>query len=95
MGTETLEKKGHPVSGQFVIWEVCKPSVAARVLTENPDVIYLLPCKLGAYERNGQTVVGMIRPTNFAEPFGEGVAFVAREVEEELVEVLRQVSANA
>lgn len=93
--SEILAKKGHPVTGRFVVWEVCKPSVAARVLSENPDTVCLLPCKLGAYAQNNRTVVGMIRPTRLAEPYGEGTASIAREVEEELVAVLQQVAASA
>ena len=93
--TETLAKKGQSVSGPFVVWEVCKPAVAARVLMEKPDAVYLLPCKLGMYAQNGRTVVGMIRPTRLAEPFGERLAAIGREVEEELVAALCEATQDA
>ncbi|GAB6932698.1 DUF302 domain-containing protein [Calditerricola satsumensis] len=92
---ETLAKKGQPVAGPFVVWEVCKPAVAAEALAENADAVFLLPCKLGAYARDGRTVVGMIRPTHLASPFGERLAAIGRDVEEELVAALREATQDA
>src|SRR5690606_41378810 len=66
--SETLAKKGHPVTGRFVVWEVCKPSVAARGLSENPDTGCLLPCRRGACAQHTRTAVRMSRATRRTAP---------------------------
>ncbi|MBB6284532.1 MULTISPECIES: DUF302 domain-containing protein [Geobacillus] len=76
--TEKLQEKGLDFSTPMVIFEVCNPQEAARVLNENLLVGYFLPCKIVVYEENGVTKIGMPKPTMLvgmvSEPALEQVA---------------------
>ncbi|KDE47091.1 hypothetical protein DI43_10380 [Geobacillus sp. CAMR12739] len=61
--TEKLQEKGLDFSTPMVIFEVCNPQEAARVLNENLLGGYFLPCKLVVYQENGTTKIGMPKPT--------------------------------
>ena len=58
-----LQEKGVDFTMPFRVLEVCNPHEANRVLTQNPMVGYFLPCKIVVYEMDGQTHIGMPKPS--------------------------------
>jgi uncharacterized protein (DUF302 family) len=60
---EKLQEKGLDFRKEFKVLEVCNPHEAQRVLNENEMAGYFLPCKIVVYESNGETKIGMPRPT--------------------------------
>jgi uncharacterized protein (DUF302 family) len=69
---------------------VCNPHQAARVLATDMEMNLALPCRISVYEKDGQTHIGMIRPTAMlsslsAEP---ELKRVADEVEKATVKMI-------
>ncbi|KIL72385.1 DUF302 domain-containing protein [Bacillus badius] len=58
-----LQEKGVGFDKKFIILEVCNPQEAKKVLEEENLAGYFLPCKIVVYEENGQTKIGMPKPT--------------------------------
>ena len=47
---DKLQEKGLAFDNNFMILEVCNPSKAQRVLNEQMDMGFFLPCKVAVYE---------------------------------------------
>jgi len=60
---EKLKEKGLVFDRNFKILEVCNPNQAKKVLEENIEVGFFLPCKMVVYEEGGSVFVGMPKPT--------------------------------
>lgn len=86
---EKLAEKGVPFSGQLKIMEVCNPNKAREALENNIKTGYFLPCKAVVYVEDGQTKMGMIKPTAMAGMIEGGFpGGLASEVEEIMVRAL-------
>ncbi|MED4299164.1 DUF302 domain-containing protein [Geobacillus stearothermophilus] len=89
--TEKLQEKGLDFSTPMVIFEVCNPKEAARVLNENLLVGYFLPCKLVVYQENGTTKIGMPKPTMLVGMVNEpALKEIAEDIEKRLVACIDQ-----
>ncbi len=91
---ETMEKKGVPFSRECLIFEVCQPQQAKKVLDQNMSVSTALPCRISLYEEGGKTILATLKPTTmlamFNSPQLEGVA---REVEETIVKIMKEAAS--
>ncbi|MBL0385614.1 DUF302 domain-containing protein [Tumebacillus sp. ITR2] len=84
-----LQEKGVDYEQPYRILEVCNPVEAKRVLTQNPLVGYFLPCKVVVYEDNGQTKIGMPKPTVMMGVVNDlALAEIAQGVEDTLIKAL-------
>lgn len=84
--TGKLQEKGMDFNTPYRVLEVCNPKEAEQVLSEDKMVGYFLPCKIVVYEENGETYVGMPRPTaliNFVE--NQKLNDVASDIEKRLM----------
>ena len=92
---ETMTKKGVEFRRECLIFEVCQPQQAKKVLDENMSVSTALPCRISIYEEGGKTMLATLKPTTllamFNTPQLEGVA---REVEEALVKIMQEAAAG-
>ena len=61
--TSKLQEKGMDFNTPYRVLEVCNPKEAERVLSEDKLVGYFLPCKIVVFDDEGQTKVGMPKPT--------------------------------
>lgn len=92
---ETLEKKGVGLAQECLIFEVCQPRQAKRVLEENMSVSTVLPCRVSVYEQGGKTFLTTLAPTeligmlNAPELIG-----VAREVEDSMVNIMTEAARS-
>ncbi|MDA3923848.1 MAG: DUF302 domain-containing protein [Kiritimatiellae bacterium] len=75
---ETMEKKGVEFAHECLIYEVCQPQQAKKVLEENMSVSTALPCRISIYEEEGKTIQATLKPTTllamFNTPQLKGVA---------------------
>ncbi|MBL0385630.1 DUF302 domain-containing protein [Tumebacillus sp. ITR2] len=86
-----LQEKGVDYEQPYRILEVCNPVEAKRVLTQNPLVGYFLPCKVVVYEDNGQTKIGMPKPTVMMGVVNDpALAEIAQGVEDTLIKALEE-----
>src|SRR6202158_383370 len=66
---ETMAKKGVEFARECLIFEVCQPQQAKKVLDENMSVSTALPCRISVYEENGKTVLATLKPTTLLAMF--------------------------
>ena len=80
----TLRSKGQNFSEQCRVFEVCNPAQAARVLASDMQMNMALPCRISVYTQQGQTRIGMIKPTELLALLSRDPALgqVAKEVDE-------------
>ena len=90
---ETMAKKGVEFAHECLIFEVCQPQQAKKVLDENMSVSTALPCRISIYEEGGNTVLATLKPTTllamFNSPQLEGVA---QEVEDTIVTIMKEAA---
>ena len=91
---ETMAKKGVEFARECLIFEVCQPQQAKKVLDGNMSVSTALPCRISMYEEGGKTILATLKPTTllamFNAPQLEGVA---REVEDTIVKIMQEAAA--
>ncbi len=68
---QTMHHKGIEFPHRVRVLEFCNPHYAASILTEDIRVNMALPCRIGVWEKDGQTMVGTILPTQLMEVFGD------------------------
>lgn len=90
--TATLQKKGvDSYTTPYRILEVCNPVEAATVLGHNPLVGYFLPCKITIYESDGNTKIGLSKPTVMIGLLNDQeLNSIAEKIEEILIDVLEK-----
>lgn len=92
---ETMEKKGVEFARECLIFKVCQPQQAKKVLDENMSVSTALPCRISVYEKSGKTILATLKPTTllamFDTPQLEGVA---QEVESTIVKIMKEAASS-
>jgi len=92
---ETMAKKGVEFARECLIFEVCQPQQAKKVLDQNMSISTALPCRISIYEEGGKTILATLKPTTllamFNEPQLEGVAW---EVEETIIKIMKEAVAG-
>jgi len=89
---ETMQKKGVEFDGECLIYEVCNPVQAKKVLEANPAISTALPCRISVYRSGPGYKLAAILPTAMLGWFGAPeLAQVAAEVES----VVKQMMTEA
>jgi uncharacterized protein (DUF302 family) len=91
---ETMAKKGVEFARECLIFEVCQPQQAKKVL-DQMSVSTALPCRISIFEEGGKTIMATLKPTillaMFHTPQLEGVA---QEVENTLVKIMSEAAKS-
>jgi uncharacterized protein (DUF302 family) len=66
---ETMEKKGVEFERECLIFEVCQPEQAKKVLDQNMSVATALPRRISIYEEGGKTILATLKPTTLLAMF--------------------------
>lgn len=91
---ETMAKKGVEFARECLIFEVCQPQQARKVLDQNMSVSTALPCRISVYEENGKTVLATLKPTTLLAMFNvPSLESVAQDVEDTLVKIMKEAAA--
>lgn len=92
---ETMMKKGIELLSECLIFEVCQPQQAKKVLDENMSISTALPCRISIYEENGKTVLATLKPTTLLAMFNSSkLESVALEVEETIVKIMNDAISS-
>ena len=92
---ETMAKKGVEFTRECLIFEVCQPQQAKKVLDENMSVSTALPCRISIYEEDGKTILATLKPTTLLAMFHTPkLEPVAQEVEATLVKIMKEAAAE-
>ena len=88
---ETMTKKGVEVDRECLIFEVCQPQQAKKVLDENMSISTALPCRISIYEEGGKTILATLKPTTLLAMFNTPqLDGVAQEVETAIVKIMKE-----
>ena len=87
---ETMAKKGVEFAHECLIFEVCQPQQAKRVLDQNMSVSTALPCRISVYEEGEKTILATLKPTTLLAMFNAPqLAGAAQEVEDTTVKIMK------
>jgi uncharacterized protein (DUF302 family) len=92
-----LREKGVEYARESLVFEVCNPHQAKRILEANPEVATVLPCRIAAYPTpDGKTRLATLLPTELVAIFGGSPELrdAAVEVEAALGAILREASGR-
>jgi uncharacterized protein (DUF302 family) len=88
-----LKEKGDDFSRDCLIYEVCNPVQAKKVLEVSAEISTALPCRISVYEEGGRVTLATLRPTAMIEMFGTPeLKAVAEEVEEVIFKIMDEAA---
>ncbi len=88
-----MKEKGVEFDRDCLIFEVCNPQQAKKVLEKNAEISTALPCRISVYQEGGRVTLATIKPTVMLEMFKEaGLKDVAQEVEQTLFEIMQEAA---
>ena len=91
---ETMTKKGVQFGHECLIYEVCQPQQAKKVLDADMSLSTALPCRISIYEENGKTIMATLKPTSLLAMFNEPkLETVAKEVEDTIITIMKDAAA--
>ncbi len=89
-----MQEKGVDFERDCLIFEVCNPQQAKKVLEKNAEISTALPCRISVFREGKGVVLATIRPTAMLELFGAaGLEPVAKEVEEAMFAIMQEAAA--
>jgi uncharacterized protein (DUF302 family) len=92
---ETMTKKGVKFARECLIFEICQPQQAKKVLEEDMSVSTALPCRISLYEEGGKTVLATLKPTTLLAMFNTPqLAGIARQVEDTIVKIMKEAASD-
>jgi len=92
---ETMTKKGVEFTHECLIFEVCQPQQAKKVLDENMSVSVALPCRISIYEEGGKTFLATLKPTTLLAMFNTPqLEKVAEEVEATILKIMKDAASD-
>ena len=90
---ETMKKKGVEFTRECLIFEVCQPQQAKKVLEQNMSISTALPCRISMYEEDGKTILATLKPTTLLAMFNSPqLAGAAQEVEDTIVKIMKEAT---
>ncbi|MFT7630687.1 MAG: hypothetical protein ACI87E_001695 [Mariniblastus sp.] len=93
--TKTMQKKGAEFNYDCLIFEICQPQQAKKVLEANMSVCTALPCRISIYQDCSQTTLATLKPTTLLAMFDSPkLKDVAQEVEETLVQIMKDAATG-
>ena len=92
---ETMAKKGVEFSKECLIYEVCNPFQAKKVLEANPSISTALPCRIAVFEEGDHSRLSTIRPTAMLSLFGnKDMDPVAQEIEQVIIAMMKEAAGE-
>lgn len=92
---ETMTNKGVEFTHECLIFEVCQPQQAKKVLDQNMSVSTALPCRISVYEEDGKTILATLKPTTLLAMFKTPqLEEVAQEVEDTIVKIMKEAISS-
>ena len=92
---ETMMKKGVEFIPECLIFEVCQPEQAKKILDQNMSVSTALPCRISIYEEGDKTILATLQPTVLLAMFNSPqMKGVAQEVEDTIVKIMNAAASG-
>jgi len=91
---ETMANKGVEFAHECLIFEICQPQQAKRILEGNMSVSTALPCRISIFEENGKTNLAALKPTTLLAMFQTPqLEAVAQEVKD-TVKIMKEAASE-
>jgi uncharacterized protein (DUF302 family) len=91
---EIMAKKGVEFDRECMVFEVCQPVQAKKLLDQNVSLSSILPCRISLYEEQGKTILELLKPTALVAMFKESeLAGAAQEIEETLLAIMQEAAS--
>ena len=88
-----MNEKGVEFDRDCLIYEVCNPQQAKKVLEANAAISTALPCRISVYREGAGVTLATLRPTVLLEMFqAPGLRAVAEEVEEVILKMMNEAA---
>jgi uncharacterized protein (DUF302 family) len=88
-----MQEKGVEFERDCLVFEVCNPQQAKKVLEKNVEISTVLPCRISVFQEGNDVVLATIRPMAMLALFGEAALEpVAKEVEETMVAIMQEAA---
>ena len=88
-----LKEKGVDLNQDCLIYEVCNPVQAKKVLEADPEISTALPCRISIYRKGSDVTLATIRPTALLEMFPTPeLKIVAQEVEAAMLKIMDEAA---
>ncbi len=92
---ETMAKKGVEFARECLIFEVCQPQQAKKVLDQDMSVSTALPCRISIYEEGGKAILATLKPTTLLAMFNAPqLQQVAQEVEATIMKIMNEAAVE-
>ena len=90
---QTMRNKGVEFDGECMVYEVCNPHQAKKVLEANGAVSTALPCRISVYRSGDGYRLATILPTALMKIFATpSLVPVAREVEAVIIAMMKEAA---
>ncbi len=90
---ESMTKKGVEFERECLIFEICQPQQAKKVLDQNMSISTALPCRITVYEEGGKTILATLKPTALLALFNvPKLEEVAMEIENTLIKIMKEAA---
>ncbi|HVB28233.1 MAG TPA: DUF302 domain-containing protein [Terriglobia bacterium] len=88
-----MKEKGVEFDRDCLIFEVCNPQQAKKVLEKNAEISIVLPCRISVYGEGDDVILATLRPTAMLALFeAAGLEPVAQEVEETIFAIMQEAA---
>lgn len=89
----TMAKKGVDYEGECMVYEVCNPHQARKILEANGAISTALPCRISVYRQGEGYKLATLLPTALMALFhSSDLEPVAKEVEQVMVAMMREAA---
>ena len=89
-----MQEKGVEFRGDCLIYEVCNPQQAKKVLESSLELSTALPCRISVYRAGTGYTLATLKPTSLVELFhADGLRPVAEEVERTILSIMQEAAA--
>jgi uncharacterized protein (DUF302 family) len=90
---QKLNEKGVPFDRDCLVFEVCNPQQAGKVLEANISIATVLPCRIAVYQEGEKTKIAAIKPTALLGLFpNPEIKPVAEEVERIFLLIMHELA---
>ena len=91
---QKMQEKGVEFDRDCLIYEVCNPQQAKKVLEANTEISTALPCRISLYREGDRVTLATPRPTALLDLFQTpALRSVAEEVEQTMRQMMEEAAA--
>jgi|SRR5258706_14272278 len=92
---EAMKSKGVDFTGACLVYEVCNPHEAKKVLEAHPEISTAFPCRISLYELKGKVRLSTVKPSMLLRMYdAPDLAEVAASIEETIIAIMNEAATD-